>query len=132
MRDDAIRSRRKGPPKKRRIRIWRLFWKRPKRLTEHWRPVTRAECVLVPRPCPYVGCKYNLYLTVGPGGSIRQVGEIEPWDMKHSCVLDIADIGGITQDAAAEAMNLTRYGLQLLEKRALAKVTGTDPTGGGV
>jgi hypothetical protein len=64
-----------------------------------------------------------LYLTVGKGGSIRLNAAIEPWDMVESCVIDVADRGGCTQEEAARMLNLTRYGLQLLEKRAVAKVT---------
>src|SRR3954470_15585872 len=39
---------------------------------EATRPKTRADCVNMERPCPYVSCKYNLYVDVNPRtGSVK-------------------------------------------------------------
>jgi hypothetical protein len=33
---------------------------------DYWRPQTRAECSDMERPCPFVSCKYHLYIDVHP------------------------------------------------------------------
>ena len=49
------------------LRIGALLY--PER--SYWRPKTRGDCANVARPCPYVSCKYHLYIDVNPGtGSI--------------------------------------------------------------
>src|SRR5262245_58822719 len=60
---------------------------------DHWRPRTRGECENVERPCPYVGCRYNLYLDVDPrSGSIKlNFPDLEPDELVESCALDLAD-----------------------------------------
>jgi hypothetical protein len=59
------------------------------------RPRTRADCADHPRPCPWVSCRYNLYLDVSDSGRTIKLNfpELEPGAMPAggSCVLDIAD-----------------------------------------
>lgn len=57
------------------------------------RPRTRADCMDGPRPCPWVGCRHHLYLEVKPNGSIvlNRPG-LEPWELEHSCSLDVAPL----------------------------------------
>jgi hypothetical protein len=58
------------------------------------RPVTRADCEGIARPCPWVSCRYNLYLDVADNGSVKiNFPGREPGDMPAtgSCVLDVAD-----------------------------------------
>lgn len=58
------------------------------------RPKTRADCVNVPRPCPFVSCRYNLYLDVSDNGRrIRINFKGEPDEMPVSCALDLAEDG---------------------------------------
>src|SRR5882672_8258241 len=59
------------------------------------RPKTRTECKDGERPCPYVACKYHLFLDVNPEtGSIKMnFPGSELAEMKETCVLDIADKG---------------------------------------
>lgn len=74
-------------------------------------PVTRGDCASVPRPCPYVSCKYNLYLDVTRAGSILlNFPDREPWDMPpdRSCALDVADRGPQTLQAVGEAIGFCR------------------------
>lgn len=56
-----------------------------------WRPATRADCGAVPRPCPYVACRYSLYIDVTQ--QLRR--PLDPWDMpaSSSCALDVAETG---------------------------------------
>ena len=58
------------------------------------RPKTRADCVNVPRPCPFVSCRYNLYLDISVNGRrIRINFKGEPDEMSVSCALDLAEDG---------------------------------------
>ena len=61
--------------------------------TDYWRPTTRAECKDMERPCPYVSCKYHLYIDVHPvRGSIKlNFPDLEVWEMTETCALDVAD-----------------------------------------
>lgn len=56
------------------------------------RPRTRGDCDGIPRPCPFVGCRWNLFLDVEKDGSIRfNFPHLEPHEMRVSCALDVAD-----------------------------------------
>jgi hypothetical protein len=56
------------------------------------RPKTRAECNAVPRPCPYVGCRYNLYLDVDELGRIIIPDADTPIEeRRYSCALDVVE-----------------------------------------
>ncbi len=88
------------------------------------RPKTRGDCLRGPRPCPWVGCKYHLYLDINPKtGSIKlNFPDIEPWEMEDSCVLDIADRGPVTLEDLGRILNLTRERVRQLEVLASEKV----------
>lgn len=55
--------------------------------------MTRGDCARVVRPCPYVGCRYNLTIDMSPRGGLR-------WRMadgfdnflegRDNCALDVA------------------------------------------
>jgi hypothetical protein len=95
---------------------------------EYWRPQSRAECADMERPCPFVSCKYHLYIDVHPvRGSIKiNFPDVEVWEMTDTCALDIADRGGITLEEVGEIMNLTRERVRQLETQGLAKLQGLD------
>lgn len=88
-------------------------------LAAHSRPRTRADCADGPRPCPWAGCKYHLYLDVSPDtGSIKiHFAELE--EMDPSCALDLADRGGMTLEEIAEIMGITRERVRQLEDMGL-------------
>ena len=94
------------------------------------RPRTRAECKEELRPCPWVACKFHLYLDVNPEtGSIKiNFTELEPWDLPHTCSLDIAERGGITLEEVGEIMNLTRERIRQVEVRGLLKLKMASPS----
>jgi hypothetical protein len=83
------------------------------------RPQTRAECRDAPRPCPWVACKHHLYLDINPKtGSIKiNFPELEPWELEHTCALDVADNGGLTLEEIIT--NLTRERVRQVEVRGL-------------
>jgi hypothetical protein len=91
---------------------------------EYWKPVTRADCADMERPCPYVSCKYHLYIDVHPvRGSIKvNFPDLEVWEMTETCALDVADRGGITLEEVGEIMNLTRERVRQVETAGLAKL----------
>jgi hypothetical protein len=94
------------------------------------RPRTRAECHSDIRPCPWVACKFHLYLDVNPEtGSIKiNFPDLEPWDMKDTCSLDVAERGGITLEEVGEIMNLTRERIRQVEVRGLLKLKMASPS----
>ncbi len=92
--------------------------------TDYWKPKTRAECADGPRPCPYVSCRYHLYIDVSPRtGAIKlNFPDLEVWEMGESCALDVADRGGTTLEDVGAIMNLTRERIRQVEVKALAKL----------
>lgn len=97
---------------------------------DYWRPTTRAECAEMERPCPFVSCKYHLYIDVHPvRGSIKiNFPDVEVWEMTDTCALDIADRGGITLEEVGEIMNLTRERIRQVEVRGLLKLKMASPS----
>lgn len=91
-----------------------------------WRPRTRAECFDVPRPCPYVGCRYNMYLDVGKKGAIKlNFPDLEPWEMPAagSCALDAAAQGPHRLEKVGELMNVVRERIRQIQAKAEQKIS---------
>lgn len=90
------------------------------------RPLTRDECVDGPRPCPFVGCRHNLYLDVNPqtGTITLNHPDLEPWEVAEhqSCSLDVAEAGTLTLEEVSDLANVTRERIRQLEVRALLKL----------
>lgn len=88
-------------------------------------PQTRADCAQIARPCPFVSCRYHLYLDVSPKtGSLKlNFPDLEVWELPESCALDVADKGGITTDELGELMNITRERARQIEGHALSKAS---------
>jgi hypothetical protein len=105
---------------KRELEIGRLLYPE----TDYWKPRQREECVDGPRPCPFVSCKYHLYIDVSPRtGAIKlNFPDLEVWEMNESCALDVADRGGTTLEDVGAIMNLTRERIRQVEVKALAKL----------
>lgn len=105
---------------KRELEIGRLLYPED----NYWRPRTRAECAEGPRPCPFVSCKYHLFVDVSPRtGAIKlNFPDLEVWDLADSCSLDVADRGGTTLEDVGAIMNLTRERIRQVEVKALAKL----------
>jgi Sigma-70, region 4 len=94
------------------------------------RPTTREECRGEARPCPWVACKHHLYLDINPEtGSIKiNFPDLEPWELSHTCALDVAERGGITLEEVGEIMNLTRERIRQVEVRGLLKLKMGSPS----
>src|SRR5262245_58679883 len=89
------------------------------------RPATRADCCEQERPCPFVSCRYHLYLDVQPSGSIRlNFPELEPWDLHETCALDVADRGGASMGVVGDAINVSKQRVEQVQGEALRKLHG--------
>src|SRR5229473_1640286 len=87
------------------------------------RPKTRADCRGGFRPCPWVGCRYNLYLHINAqGGIVTRRGELEA--MGQTCALDIAEANpdGLSQTEVARLMGYTRERIRQIELKAFTKL----------
>lgn len=97
-------------------------------LSELPRPQTRADCLPggcnETRPCPYVGCKYHLYLEVSKETGSVQVNfpGMEPWELSESCALDVVDREhGVTLEKVGELLRRTRERVRQIEAVGLEK-----------
>ena len=91
--------------------------------TRPLRPKTRGECENGERPCPFVSCRYHLYLDVLPSGNIRLAfPDLELEDLQETCALDVADRGGLSLEETARANNVTRVRIQQIEAHAFNKL----------
>lgn len=91
----------------------------------YWRPRTRGDCAKVPRPCPYVGCRYSMYLDVAETGSIIfNFPHLTPEQVPagQSCALDLAERAGMTLEQVGAAQALTRERVRQVEVKALVKL----------
>lgn len=88
------------------------------------RPRTRGECEDGPRPCPWVGCRFHLYLDADDWGHVKlNFPHLEPGEIPDTCALDVVDEHplGVTLDEVARRLNVTRERVRQIEERALTK-----------
>ena len=93
-------------------------------LIDYDRPESRADCKNMHRPCPFVSCRYHLYLEVNEDtGSIKlNFPDMELTEMPETCALDVADRGGVTLEEIGEILNLTRERIRQVESRGLEQL----------
>ena len=73
------------------------------------RPQYRGQCKDEERPCPWVSCKYHLYLDVKKGVIRYADKDKEPWEMKESCVLDVIEnSGAMVEEDIADILSIHR------------------------
>lgn len=86
------------------------------------KPKTRADCANVPRPCPYVSCKYNLGVEIDITGWPRLT------DAKKSCMLDLIEKNpdGMTLDNIAEILRISKKQVRAELREALSKLKRTE------
>lgn len=92
------------------------------------RPVTRGDCQEGQRPCPFVSCKWHLYIDVHQerGSLTVNFPNTEVWELRNSCALDAADQGGMILEEVGAMMNLTRERVRQLETIALDKIDADE------
>ncbi len=88
------------------------------------RPKSRAECVDGPRPCPFVSCKFHLYLDVKDETKSIKLNfpHLEVWELEHTCALDVSETGGLTLEDVGHIMNLTRERVRQVEVAGINKL----------
>jgi len=129
-----LRRRRRDQPRSRTIAQKRLTKEELRQgalllpFMQYDKPKTRGECKSGTRPCPYVSCKFHLYLDVNPTtGSIKlNFPHLEVWELDETCSLDVAERAGITLEDVGEIMNLTRERIRQVEVRGLSKLREID------
>lgn len=81
-------------------------------------PQVRGDClpggINEARPCVHATCKWHL------DRMRRRPEDVTDWS--ESCVLDVADRGGMTLEEIAAFLGITREGVRQVEVRALEKV----------
>lgn len=96
--------------------------KRIKRYPRIARPQYRCECENVPRPCPFVGCKYNLFLDVRRNKIIENFESIEEMGML-SCVLDgIDEKGHMKLEEISKIYSLSRERIRQIIEHGLRRM----------
>jgi hypothetical protein len=92
------------------------------------RPATRADCLRMPRPCPFVSCRYHLYLDVSlRTGAIFLNATVEPDEMADTCALDVAERGGCQLEIVGRLLGVTRERIRQIESRALNRLRCVNP-----
>lgn len=106
------------------------------------RPKRRSECKKGPRPCPWVGCPYHLYLDINPvtgsikfnfkekiivineetGGIYYENRILDVCELKETCALDVSHKGAHTLQEVGEYMNVTRERVRQIEEVAMRKI----------
>lgn len=87
-----------------------------------WRPRSRRDCAQVPRPCPFVGCRHNLWLDTTASGAFRINHAVDPEALSASCALDEASAGPATLAEVGRRLNITRERVRQIEAMALKKL----------
>ena len=88
------------------------------------RPTTRGQCEDGPRPCPWVGCRFHLFIeesTTGRPGMVFNWPDREPWELPETCTLDVTD-GPRTLEEVGHFLNLTRERIRQVEVVAMRKL----------
>jgi len=108
------------------VQIGRLLYPEARSMQ---RPKVRLECPTV-RPCPFVGCRHNMYLEVN--NDLNQprltLPAHEPWDQdpERSCSLDIAN-SPHTLDEIGAIFGVTRERARQIVQNALMKIAAFAP-----
>lgn len=91
---------------------------------QYERPRVRSECEDGERPCPFVGCKYHLYLDVNPKtGSIKlNFPDLDVAQLENSCALDLAGRGPSTLEVTGALVNTTRERVRQIEHMAYNRI----------
>ena len=76
------------------------------------------------RPCVWSGCRHHLYLDVNPGtGSIKlSFPNLEVWELKETCSLDVADQDEHTLEDVGIVLSLTRERVRQIAEKSLGKL----------
>ncbi len=76
-------------------------------------PTTRGQCRAVPRPCPFLSCRYHIWADIKP-----RTGHLP----EETCALDVADEGAHTLEQIGDIYGLTRERVRQILAAATAKL----------
>ena len=95
------------------------------------RPKVRGDClpggVNEARPCPFVGCKYHLGITVGHNSGTVKILHDPPWEAYPSCALDVADSGEKTLEEVGDILGITRERIRQIQAKTFGKLSRRFP-----
>jgi hypothetical protein len=63
-----------------------------------------------------------LFLDISPAGIRFNFPGKEPDELRHSCALDLADLGGLKLHEVGDVLHVTRERIRQIEGAALAKI----------
>ena len=80
------------------------------------------------RPCPWISCRYHLYLDVNPetGTISYPFPDSEPWEIQSTCALDLADEGEATLIAIGQLLAVSKEAIRLPEEKAIEKMQRSE------
>lgn len=98
---------------------------------DYEKPHKRGECLQgenAQRPCPYVSCKYHLFLDVDAYGKITINSPVPVEEMQHSCALDVSESPHeVTLDMIGKLYSVTRERIRQIEEKGLRKLRAMSP-----
>ncbi len=75
------------------------------------RPLVRGDCSEIPRPCPFVSCRYHLAADSRDGMSYL-----------YSCALDVAEDGAHTLEEVGQILGMATDDVREIEVTALSRL----------
>lgn len=112
------------------LSIREIRGQKPRRKIVRRAPEKRCQCEDVPRPCPFVGCVYSMFLNVTAAGSIQFIcGTRDPTTMpaNMSCALDIIEERkSLSMREISEIWNVTKQRVAQIEILAIEKIRKYD------
>jgi len=88
------------------------------------RPLKRSECREASRPCPWVSCKYHLYLDVNRSRKSLNVAfpKKDVVQLEETCALDVADEGPHTLEEIGDLLNISRERVRQIVELGLSRI----------
>jgi hypothetical protein len=84
------------------------------------KPKTRKDCGTVIRPCQWANCRYHVLELSDPSWENKLLSIIE--EDKPSCVLDMAELGGLSEKEIAPILGISTSTTYDIEESALRKL----------
>ena len=79
-------------------------------------PQKRKDCLGGTRPCPWVRCKHHMVWCLSGVKKMTNRQIIHKiFTLKETCVLDVADKGGVTLDEIGNILGITRERVRQIE-----------------